>query len=264
LEGFFLRAMMKFKELKELLDLKYDQYDTIGFIASDPVSVPHLFTKKEDIEIAAFLAATIAWGQRAAIVSNASKLIEWMDMSPHDFVVNANTYDLKAFKKFVHRTFNGDDCIFFLRALRKMYRQYGSMENVFAHGYQQDNTVRSGIVHLRNTFFSLKHEARVEKHFSDPEKNSSCKRINLFLRWMVRHDKRGVDFGIWESIPAAALLCPLDVHSGNVSRKLGLLIRKQNDWKAVEELTAGLRKFDATDPVKYDYALFGLGIFEKF
>jgi uncharacterized protein (TIGR02757 family) len=255
---------MDIKELKLLLEAKYEKYNTVNFINSDPVSVPHLFSKKEDIEIAAFFSATLAWGQRSTIIDNATRLMEWMDMSPHDFIVNTNKNDFRHFKKFVHRTFNGDDCVFFLRTLRKMYRENGSMENIFTNGYVKDNTIRSGIVHLRNSFFTLMHDARIEKHFSDPEKNSACKRINLFLRWMVRNDKRGVDFGIWKSIPASALMCPLDVHSGNTARKLGLLMRKQDDWKAVEELTGNLRQLDAEDPVKYDFALFGLGIFENF
>jgi uncharacterized protein (TIGR02757 family) len=256
--------MVNIKEIKILLDLKYEQYNTESFISTDPVSVPHLFSKKEDIEIAAFLATMIAWGQRKAIVSNATKLIKWMDMNPYDYIVGANNSDFKYFKKFVHRTFNGEDCVYFLKALKRIYEQNGSMENVFTEGYLKDNSVRAGIIHLRKVLFTISHESRVEKHFSDPEKNSACKKLNLFLRWMVRNDKRGVDFGIWKSIPSSALLCPLDIHSGNVSRKLGLLQRKQNDWKAVEELTANLRKFDANDPVKYDFALFGLGIFENF
>lgn len=255
---------MDFKELKEFLDIKFDRYNTVSFISSDPVSIPHLFTKKEDIEIAAFLSASIAWGQRTSIINNSNKLMEWMDMSPFEFLLNASNNDFRYFKKFTHRTFNGDDCIFFLRALRRIYRQNGSIENVFSNGFTVDNTIRSGIIHLRNTFFTLAHEVRVEKHFSDPNKNSSCKRINLFLRWMVRNDDRGVDFGIWKHIPSSALLCPLDLHSGYVARKLGLLTRTANDWKAVEELTANLRKFDPDDPVKYDFALFGLGIFENF
>ena len=255
---------MNIHEIKEFLDEKYEKYNTVNFISSDPVAIPHLFTKKEDIEIAAFLSATIAWGQRTSIVKNAHKLMEWMDMSPHDFIVNAGNTDFRHFKKFVHRTFNGDDCIFFLKALRRIYEVNKSMEEVFAKGYNQDNNVKSGIIHLRNSFFSMKHDSRVERHFSNPEKNSACKRINLFLRWMVRNDDRGVDFGIWKSVPSYALLCPLDIHSGNVARKLGLLKRTANDWKAVEELTANLRRFDPGDPVKYDFALFGLGIFEKF
>jgi uncharacterized protein (TIGR02757 family) len=255
---------MNYKKLKEILDINYNKYNTVSFISTDPVSIPHLFTKKEDIEIAAFLSATIAWGQRAAIVKNAYKLMEWMDMSPYEFLINAKPGDYNSFKKFVHRTFNGDDCLFFLLALKRVYEHYGSLENIFAKGFIVDNTVRSGIIQLRKDFLKQKHELRAEKHFSDPEKNSSCKRINLFLRWMVRNDGRGVDFGIWKSIPSSALICPLDVHSGRVARKLGLLARNSNDWKAIEELTANLRKYDPDDPVKYDFSLFGLGIFEKF
>ncbi|NTW32570.1 MAG: TIGR02757 family protein, partial [Bacteroidetes bacterium] len=234
------------------------------FIISDPISIPHLFSKKEDIEISAFLAATIAWGQRVSIVKNAKKLMDLMDMSPYDFIINANDTDFNHFRKFVHRTFNGDDCIFFLKSLRTIYKKFHSLEKLFDSGYSSDKTIKSAIIECRKTFFSLSHQTRVEKHFSDPEKNSACKRINMFLRWMIRNDKHGVDFGIWKNIPPSALFCPLDVHSANVSRKLGLLTRKQNDWKAAEELTSNLRKFDPNDPAKYDFALFGLGIFDKF
>jgi len=255
---------MNRNELKDFLDLKYEQYNRTEFISSDPVSIPHLFSKKEDIEISAFLASTIAWGQRTTIINNALHLMNLMDNSPHDFILHFNKYDLKNFTKFVHRTFNGDDCKYFIKTLRRIYKTYGSMENVFMTGYEKDKTIRSAIIGFREVFFMNTHESRTEKHVSGPVKNSSCKRLNLFLRWMIRNDNRGVDFGIWKNFSPSSLMCPLDVHSGNVSRKLGLLGREQSDWKAVEELTANLRILDPADPVKYDFALFGLGVFEKF
>jgi uncharacterized protein (TIGR02757 family) len=255
---------MDFKELKEFLDFKFEQYNKPVFITTDPLSIPHIFSKKEDIEISAFLTSTIAWGQRPTIIKNALSLLTLMDMSPYDFILNSNKYDYRIFNKFVHRTFNGNDCIYFIKSLKNIYKTYGSLENVFQSGFEKDKTIRSAIIEFRKIFFKNVHESRIEKHISDPGKNSACKRLNLFLRWMVRNNKSGVDFGIWENIPASALLCPLDVHSGNVSRKLGLITRKQNDWYAAQELTDNLKKFDASDPAKYDLALFGLGIFEKF
>ena len=255
---------MDFKELKELLDIKYEQYNKPVFITTDPLSIPHMFTKKEDIEIAAFFASTIAWGQRTTIIKNALTLMTLMDMSPHDFILNSNKYDFRNFKKFAHRTFNSNDCIYFIRALKYIYNKYDSLENAFLIGYSKDNTIRSSIIEFRKDFFKNMHETRVEKHVSNPEKNSACKRLNLFLRWMVRDNNTGVDLGIWKSIPSSALLCPLDVHSARVSRKLGLLTSEKNNWDAVQELTDNLKKFDADDPAKYDFALFGLGIFENF
>jgi len=253
--------------LKEFLDEKYDKYNRLDFIESDPVSIPHRFTKKEDIEIAGFLAATIAWGQRVTIINNANRLMNLMDNAPHEFVLNAKAKDLKRFDDFVHRTFNGVDAVFFMRSLQHIYKKHGSLERVFSAFQQQEPAVTlNSIMHFREVFFSIPHPARTGKHVSNPGENSSAKRLCMYLRWMVRNDKRGVDFGIWknESINASHLMCPLDVHSGNVARKLGLLTRTQNDWKAVEELTASLRKMDPNDPVKYDFALFGLGVFEKF
>lgn len=246
-------------DLKEFLEEQHDLYNRLSFIESDPVSIPHLFSKREDIEISGLLAATIAWGQRPTIIKNATKLMHLMDMAPHDFILNANEKELKPFSTFVHRTFNGTDCIFFLRSLKNIYVKLGGLEKAFT-----GKDAREAIMHFRKAFFSIKHPSRTRKHVSDPSANSSAKRLNMFLRWMVRKDKRGVDFGIWnKSLDMSVLMCPLDIHSGNVARKLGLLVRKQNDWKAVEELTARLRKFDAADPVKYDIALFGMGVFGK-
>jgi len=251
--------------LKEFLDEKYFLYNHKKFIESDPICIPHQFTKKQDIEIAAFLAATIAWGNRQSIIKNASKLMQFMDFEPHSFVTNATTKEIKVFSKFVHRTFNGDDCMFFIQSLKHLYKKNGSLEVLFSKGIKAtDETIKNGIVNFREEFFSIQHPARTQKHVSNPSKNSSSKRLCMFLRWMVRTDKAGVDFGIWKTIKPAQLCLPLDLHTGNVSRKLGLLNRTQNDWQAVEEVTTLLRKLDSKDPVKYDFALFGLGVFEKF
>ena len=255
---------MDFKEHKEFLDNKYYQYNKPEFITTDPVSIPHRFTKKEDIEIASFLAATIAWGFRPNIIKSADKMMKMLNYSPYNFVINANSKELKSLQTFVHRTFNGDDLLFFIHSLKNIYQNHNGLQDVFYNGYRKNKSIKESIIYFRKIFFECEHLQRSEKHISNPEKNSACKRLNLFLRWMIRNDKCGVDFGLWKNFSASTLLCPLDLHSGNVSRKLGLLTRKQSDWKAVEELTANLRKFDPNDPVKYDFALFGLGIFEKY
>lgn len=274
--GVLGKIKLKQAELKEFLDEKYDKYNRIDFIDSDPISIPHQFTKKEDIEIAGFLAATIAWGQRVTIINNANSLMKLMDNSPYDFVVNAKEKDYKRFENFKHRTFNGTDTVFFLKSLQNIYRKHGGLQEVFLFGanssiVQKELNLEDAIMNFRSVFFSILHPSRTGKHVSNPSENSSAKRICMYLRWMVRNDNRGVDFGLWATaskkriLPATSLLmCPLDVHTGNVGRKLGLLKRTQNDWKAVEELTNGLRMLDAQDPVKYDFALFGLGVFEKF
>jgi len=248
-------------EIKELLDYKYDWYNRTAFIEGDPVSIPHLFNRKEDIEIAGFLTAVISWGQRKTILNNANQLLKIMDFCPYDFVINARDSDFRAFESFKHRTFNGIDCIFFLQSLQQIYLNHGGMENAFkAHG----DGIKSSIIHFRSLFFSIPHPSRTLKHLADPAAGASAKRINMFLRWMVRKDDRGVDFGIWNTIKPSQLYCPLDIHTGNVARKLGLITRRQNDWKALEELMVHLKSFDPEDPVKYDFALFGLGIFENF
>jgi len=247
------------------LEEKSSFYNNPSFILTDPVSIPHLYSKKEDIEISGFLAATIAWGQRPTILKNAGKLMQWMDDSPHSFIMNCTRKDLIRFEKFVHRTFNGTDCIYFLEALQHIYRHHGGLEKIFLSALKNDDTdLQNSIIHCRSVFFELPHSRRSEKHFSNPAEGSAAKRLHMFLRWMVRKDSRGVDFGIWKTISPALLLCPLDVHSGRIARKLGLLKRKQNDRKAAQELTANLRKLDPADPSKYDFALFGLGVFEKF
>lgn len=255
------------KELFEFLEEKYEDYNKPSFIENDPISIPHLFSKKEDIEIAGFLTAAISWGQRKTIINNARKLLQMMDGSPYDFILNAAKKDMEPFRNFKHRTFNGTDCLCFLQALQNIYKNHYGLENVFTNPIssgQSGNVVFNTLINFRKIFFSLPHPARSEKHISNPEKGASAKRLNMFLRWMVRNDNRGVDFGLWKNIPPYQLLCPLDVHSGNVARKLGLLKRRQNDWMAVIELTDALKKFDERDPVKYDFALFGLGVFENF
>jgi uncharacterized protein (TIGR02757 family) len=247
--------------IKDFLDEKYHQYNNRSFIENDPVRIPHLFSKKEDREIAGFLAATIAWGNRKSIINNSIKLMNLMDNAPGEFVLHHSPKDLKRFETFVHRTFNGKDCLFFLRSLKNIYRYHGGLESAF--GGLSDGPgfgIKQNIVNFRNRFLETAHLPRSEKHLSNPSQKSSAKRLCMFLRWMVRKDKKGVDFGIWRNISPAQLCLPLDVHTGNVSRSLGLLTRKQNDWQAVEEITSVLRKLDSKDPVKYDFALFGLGV----
>jgi uncharacterized protein (TIGR02757 family) len=255
---------MERSTLKEFLDEKYLQYNSIKFIESDPIAIPHLFSHKEDIEIAAFLSAVIAWGQRTTIIRNAMRLMDLMGREPYNFIMNYDNTEQNRFDTFIHRTFNSTDCSYFIKALSHIYREHGGLEQIFSKAYSFDHTVKSAIILFREAFLSFQPQPRTEKHFANPLKGSSAKRINLFLRWMIRNSKSGVDFGIWKSVPASVLMIPLDVHSGNTARKLGLLTRKQNDWQAVEELTANLRLFDSNDPVKYDFALFGLGMFEKF
>lgn len=250
--------------LKQFLDEKADFYNSVKFIKSDPISIPHLFTKKEDIEIAGFLTATIAWGQRKTIVANASKLMQWMDYAPYQFITDFTDKDLSSFRHFVHRTFNGTDCEYFLWSLKNIYQKHGGLEKVFTTDFNpESNHTKSAITGFRELFFELDHPHRTEKHIANPVKKASAKRINMFLRWMVRCDNSGVDFGIWKSIRPSQLICPLDVHSAAVARNLSLLKRRINDWQAAEELTERLKQYDPDDPVKYDFALFGLGIFEK-
>ncbi|MEO9571570.1 MAG: TIGR02757 family protein [Polaribacter sp.] len=254
---------MKKSELKEFLDEKVVEYNTPKFIESDPIQIPHLFTKKEDIEIAAFLTATISWGNRKMIIKNAFKMMELLDNSPHDFIINHQENDLKSLDGFVHRTFNAIDLQQFIKSLKHIYSQHKGLENVLSIKNEGD-TYKEAIHYLKQVFFDIPHQQRTQKHISDPLKNSAAKRINMFLRWMVRNDNAGVDFGLWKTHKPSYLSCPLDVHSGNVARKLKLLLRKQNDWKALSELDKNLRSLDKNDPVKYDFALFGLGVFEKF
>ena len=254
---------MEISELKEFLDEKVLLYENPKFIASDPIQIPHLFSLKEDIEIAAFLTSIISWGNRTMIIKNASKMMELLDNAPYDYIVNHQKKDVKRLDRFVHRTFNSIDLQQFINSLQHIYKNHGGLEKALEI---KDNTLtyQTAIHRFKNIFFEIAHPQRTEKHISDPLKNSAAKRINMFLRWMVRDAKPGVDFGLWKSHTPANLSCPLDVHSGNVARKLALLLRKQNDWKAVSELDKNLRLLDKKDPVKYDFALFGLGVFEKF
>ena len=250
-------------ELKDFLDEKVELYNNPNFIESDPIQIPHQFSLKEDIEISGFLAATIAWGNRKMIINNSKKMMELMGNSPYDFVMNHQEYHLEKLENFVHRTFNGGDFSTFIKALQNIYKNHNGLEAVFAKN-QEENSMQKSISEFKKIFFEIEHQDRTQKHVSDPLNNSAAKRINMFLRWMIRNDNKGVDFGIWKTIPTSALSCPLDVHSGNVARKLQLLIRKQNDAKALFELDTNLRLLDKNDPVKYDFALFGLGVFEKF
>lgn len=255
--------MMNADDLKAFLDEKVTLYNKPDFIESDPIQIPHLFSQKEDIEIAGFLAATIAWGNRRMIINNAKRMMVLMGDSPYDFVMSHSPDSLAKLDGFVHRTFNSDDFKTFIAALRNIYTNHGGLEQVFSQNIQQDS-LQPSISEFKKIFFSIDHAQRTQKHVSDPLAGSAAKRINMFLRWMVRDDNAGVDLGIWKNIPASALSCPLDVHSGNVARKLGLLTRKQNDAKALLELDTQLRLLDKNDPVKYDFALFGLGVFEGF
>ncbi|MCB0442867.1 MAG: TIGR02757 family protein [Flavobacterium sp.] len=254
---------MNQNELKEFLDEKVQLYNHPKFIESDPIQIPHLYSLKEDIEIAGFLTATISWGNRKMIINNSQKLMSKLGNSPYDFVMNHNKNDLEKVSDFVHRTFNGNDCISFIKGLKNIYQNHNGLETVFSKDIKI-NTLRQNITNFKTVFFEIDHDYRTQKHISDPMNNSAAKRINMFLRWMVRNDSAGVDLGIWKTISPAKLSCPLDVHSGNVARKLGLLNRKQNDAKALIELDSNLRIMDKNDPVKYDFALFGLGVFEGF
>ena len=249
--------------LKDFLDEKVIQYNNTHFISSDPIQVPLSFTLKEDQEISGFLAATIAWGNRKMIIKNAFRIVALMGNSPYDFIMNHSEKDLARFKGFVHRTFNSEDLIFFIKSLKNIYHHHNGLEHIIKPVDGVTN-YQFAIHRFKKIFFEIPHQKRTLKHISDPLKNSASKRINMFLRWMVRNDQSGVDLGIWKHHSPANLHCPLDIHSGNVARKLGLLKRKQNNWKALNELDNELRKFDPKDPVKYDFALFGLGVFEKF
>lgn len=256
-------ANINLSELQSFLDEKVILYNNLNFIESDPIQIPHLFSLKEDIEIAGFLSATIAWGNRKMIINNSHKMMQLMGNSPYDFVLSHNENQLESLNKFVHRTFNGQDFAQFIKNLQHIYTNHNGLEAVFAKNAAKDSMQKS-ISEFKKIFFENNHLPRTQKHISDPISGSAAKRINMFLRWMVRQDTHGVDFGLWKTISPSALSCPLDVHSGNVARKLQLLLRKQNDAKAVYELDTNLRLLDPNDPVKYDFALFGLGVFEKF
>lgn len=243
-------------EIKEYLDFKTEQYNNSNFIETDPIQIPHKFSKKEDVEIVAFIIATIAWGNRTSIIRSGNRILDIMGHDPHNFILN---YTSTKFE-FVHRTFNAIDLDFFFRSLRNIYEK-GGLEKAFDK-HEDIAGIKGRIVHFRELFLTTEHDKRSEKHLSNPLKNSAAKRINMFLRWMVRDDNNGVDFGIWKSISKSELYMPLDVHTSNNARDLGLITRKQNDWKALEELMINLNEFDSSDPVKYDFALFGIGAFE--
>ena len=250
--------------LKDFLDSKVDQFNRPGFIELDPISIPHQYKKKQDIEIAGLIAAVLAWGQRVTVVKKSNELLSLMDNSPHEFLLHHRTTGLKHFEKFKHRTFNSTDALYFVAALQNIYRKYDSLEEAFISP-ERDTHVGNALINFHNLFFSLPDfPSRTKKHISTPERKSACKRLNMYLRWMVRQDERKVDFGIWKHIQPSQLICPLDLHVERVARKLKLIQRKQVDWETAIELTANLRILDPVDPVKYDFALFGLGIEGKF
>lgn len=247
-------------EMRDLLERLHDRYNNESFIEADPISVPHSFTNTVDREIAGFLAATIAWGNRRAIVQSAHRMMRYMDHAPEDFVRNATEGDMEYLRSYVHRTFNGMDFQDFVRGLRHIITEWGSVGNYFESRYEEHGDLLPVFSDFRRDFFNVEHDKHSEKHLSSIDKGAACKRLCMYLRWFVRHDDRGVDFGLWRRIPMSALYMPLDIHTGRMGRNLGLLERKQSDWKAVEELTASLRELSAEDPVRYDYSLFGLGI----
>lgn len=252
-------------KVKALLDDRVEKYNNPGFIPNDPVSIPHRFTKKQDIEISGFFASILAWGQRKTIINNCLKLMQLMDNAPHDFICHHQEQDLKRFLGFKHRTFNDTDLLYLLFFFQQYYLQHESLETAFTGELNQIKTQKVRLEHFHNTVFSLEEAPhRTRKHIATPVRKSACKRLNMYLRWMVRKDTNGVDFGIWDNMPMSELVCPCDVHVERVARRLGLIKRKGMDWQTAEELTDHLRTFDPTDPVKYDYALFGLGIEEKF
>lgn len=251
--------MLKFEELKVFLDEKADLYNRPDFIGDDPIQIPHRFSLRQDVEIAGFLAATISWGNRKAIIRSADKMLDIMGNSPYDFIMNHSGKELQDIQgSSIHRTFKGEDFAYFISQFRHMYAEHESLENLFLLREEESNFMHS-VERFRSRFLGTE-KHRSHKHVSSPYKNSSTKRIMMFLRWMVRNDRRGVDFGIWDKIDPKYLSIPLDVHTGNISRKLGLISRTQNDWKTVEELDLMIRKFDDSDPAKYDFALFGLGV----
>jgi uncharacterized protein (TIGR02757 family) len=249
--------------IKNLLEEKARQFNSPAFIEDDPIQIPHSFSEPVNIEISGFLAATLAWGRRDIIIRNTLDLIGRMDNNPIDFLTNMEENDLRAFRDFKHRTFNGEDCKFFILSLRNLYKSGNGLYSAFLDGYNTRHNIKDAIWNFRIEFLKTDHQQRSLKHLADPSLGSAAKRINLFLRWMVRKDEGGVDFGIWTGINAADLYIPLDIHTGNVARQLGLLSRKQNDWKATEELTRVLRELDPDDPVRFDYALFGMGVSEN-
>lgn len=255
--------MTEIEKLKEILDIKAEKYNHPQYIQYDPIQIPHQFSLLEDIEISGLLTSTIAWGQRNTIIKNAILLMKLMDNQPFEFITKHQNGDLRKLEGFIHRTFQADDLLFFIASLKEIYSKYVNLKSFFENKFIETGAIYECLKEFRICFLSTPHLKRSEKHISSVADGSAAKRLNMFLRWMVRKDEKGVDFGLWQGIPASALLIPLDLHTGNVSRKLGLLTRNQNDWKAVEELTNVLKKLDPNDPIKYDFALFGMGAFEK-
>lgn len=256
---------MQSKDLFGLLELKHNTFNNSNFIEHDPISIPHRFSKKEDIEITAFWASMLAWGQRKTIINKCNELVELMDNAPHDFILNHEEKDLMRFSDFKHRTFNATDTLYFIHFFKHHYSNHISLESAFYLPDFKDNiNIEQHLIHFHNYFFSLEDAPqRTRKHIATPARKSACKRLSMFLRWMVRNDEQGVDFGIWKNIKTLQLVCPLDVHVERIGRRLNLISRKQTDWKTAIELTENLKKFDPIDPVKYDFALFGMGIEEK-
>ncbi|MFA5418549.1 MAG: TIGR02757 family protein [Bacteroidales bacterium] len=252
---------MKFDgDIKIFLNEKYLQFCKPEFIAEDPISIPKKFHRKEDIEISGLITALISWGRRSAIIAKANQLMQLMDDEPYLFITQSQPSDLKRLESFVYRTFNASDLLFFVHALQGIYLRKGGLEQLALEAWEQHADMKMVIATIRSALLEYAHLSRTEKHLANPEAGSAAKRFNMYLRWMVRDNGEGVDFGIWKGIPKSALMCPLDVHSGRVARKLNLLIRHQNDWRSVTELTNNLRNFDSDDPVKYDFALFGMGV----
>lgn len=253
-------------DLKLFLDEKVEEYNQPFFIEEDPVSIPHAFSKQQDIEIAGFFAAVLAWGQRKTIISKCRELFQLMDDAPHAFMLGHTEKDLRTLLHFKHRTFNTTDLLWFICFFQQYYQKNDSLEHAFAAGIQHQNeTIEGGLIHFHQLFFDRENSPdRTRKHIATPERKSACKRLNMFLRWMVRRDKNGVDFGIWRQIKPSQLVCPCDLHVDRVARNLGLITRKQTDWQTALELTQNLKQMDPVDPVRYDFALFGLGVMERY
>lgn len=255
---------MKQEDLKSFLDAKVELYNQPSFIENDPIAIPHRFRKKQDIEIAGFMAAVFAWGQRKTIINKSLEFLNLMGNEPHNFILHHSEDELKPFLTFKHRTFNNVDALYFLHFFRWFYSRNDSLEDAFL-GYSEEATMERRLTKFFEVFFSLpNHPKRTYKHIPNPSRKSACKRINMFLRWMVRQDEKGVDFGIWDRLSPSDLICPCDLHVDRVARRLGMITRKQTDWQTAVELTENLKKLDPLDPVKYDFALFGLGVEEKF
>lgn len=252
--------------LKDFLDRKVEEYNQPSFIHNDPICIPHSFSKKQDIEIAAFFAAILAWGNRTTIINKSRELMLLMDNAPHEFCLFPSKSGLQRLMTFKHRTFNATDILYFVEFLHHHYQSSTSLETAFTRGMEaDDDTIENGLREFVHYFFSMEDvPKRTRKHIASPDRKSTCKRLNMFLRWMVRDDNRGVDFGLWKNISPAQLICPIDVHVARVAKRFNLVSRSQIDWLAALELTACLKQLNDTDPVRYDFALFGLGVVEKF